>query len=177
MHFTFYCFMPSFVFLIAKSVMGRSSYGRALALHYSLFSVWFYTDFWRNHEWTGTGNGNRYWLLLCCRVACSGCTSDTASSPLNLSFAASAISLLMLERRVNSQVNADSHGDSTLSHPTSNHALMIQTHVINQTWNPVSLGLRDTEVRAYRTDPVQVRSCSFNSRSQIKYHFTLVFPL
>nr|GMD10260.1 methionine--tRNA ligase, mitochondrial [Ipomoea batatas] len=35
-----------------------------------------------------------------------------------------------------------------------------------KTWFPVSLELKDTEVRAYRTDPVQVRSCpgiSFSS--------------
>ncbi|KAK8997501.1 hypothetical protein V6N11_012060 [Hibiscus sabdariffa] len=41
----------------------------------------------------------------------------------------------------------------------SNHALITQSQLINQTWNPVSLELKDKEVRAYRTDPVQVRSC------------------
>ncbi|KAK8498939.1 hypothetical protein V6N12_044669 [Hibiscus sabdariffa] len=46
-------------------------------------------------------------------------------------------------------------GDSTLRHPTSNHAQISRPRVVNQTWNPVSLELKDTEVRAYRTDPVQ----------------------
>lgn len=40
-----------------------------------------------------------------------------------------------------------------------NHALVKQSYFIHQTWFPVSLELKDTEVRAYRTDPVQVRSC------------------
>ena len=39
-----------------------------------------------------------------------------------------------------------------------NHALVKQSYFIHQTWFPVSLELKDTEVRAYRTDPVQVRS-------------------
>ncbi|KAK8546705.1 hypothetical protein V6N13_067900 [Hibiscus sabdariffa] len=52
----------------------------------------------------------------------------------------------------------------------SNHALITQSGVINQTWNPVSLELKDTEVRAYRTDPVQVRSCPSNSCFSLKYH-------
>ncbi|KAK8546697.1 hypothetical protein V6N13_067892 [Hibiscus sabdariffa] len=38
----------------------------------------------------------------------------------------------------------------------SNHALITQSEFINQTWNPVSLELKETEVRAYRTDPVQM---------------------
>ena len=37
-------------------------------------------------------------------------------------------------------------------------ALITQPLFINQTWDPVSLELKDTEVRSYRTDPVQVRS-------------------
>ncbi|KAL7138032.1 hypothetical protein ABFS83_10G135600 [Erythranthe nasuta] len=40
-----------------------------------------------------------------------------------------------------------------------NHALVEQPWFIHQTWLPVSLEIKDTEVRAYRTDPVQVRSC------------------
>ncbi|KAL8159461.1 hypothetical protein V2J09_000998 [Rumex salicifolius] len=36
-----------------------------------------------------------------------------------------------------------------------NHAKDARPRVINQTWFPVSLELKDTEVRAYRTDPVQ----------------------
>ncbi|CDP20466.1 unnamed protein product [Coffea canephora] len=39
-----------------------------------------------------------------------------------------------------------------------NHALVKRSYFIHQTWFPVSLELKDTEVRAYRTDPVQVRS-------------------
>ncbi|KAK8712543.1 hypothetical protein V6N13_147780 [Hibiscus sabdariffa] len=66
-------------------------------------------------------------------------------------------------------------GDPTLSHQTSNHALIIQPQFINQAWNPVSLELKETEVRAYRTDPVQVRSCPFNSQFQFKYHWLLSF--
>ncbi|KAL8158842.1 hypothetical protein V2J09_000379 [Rumex salicifolius] len=37
-----------------------------------------------------------------------------------------------------------------------NHAKDARPRVINQTWDPVSLELKDTEVRAYRTDPVQI---------------------
>ncbi|KAK8635955.1 hypothetical protein V6N13_004666 [Hibiscus sabdariffa] len=47
---------------------------------------------------------------------------------------------------------------------TNNHALITQSQFINQTWDTVSLELKDTEVRAYRTDPVQVRSCPVSSR-------------
>ena len=39
-----------------------------------------------------------------------------------------------------------------------NHALIARPLFIHQTEVPVSLELKDTEVRAYRTDPVQVRS-------------------
>ena len=39
-----------------------------------------------------------------------------------------------------------------------NHALIARSWFIHQVWFPVSLELKDTEVRAYRTDPVQVRS-------------------
>ncbi|MFS7899771.1 hypothetical protein Hanom_Chr00s077626g01791911 [Helianthus anomalus] len=40
-----------------------------------------------------------------------------------------------------------------------NHALVTWSWLINQTWVSVFLGIKNTEVRAYRTDPVQVRSC------------------
>ncbi|KVH94187.1 hypothetical protein Ccrd_003760 [Cynara cardunculus var. scolymus] len=40
-----------------------------------------------------------------------------------------------------------------------NHALVTWSWFINQTWVSVFLGIKNTEVRAYRTDPVQVRSC------------------
>jgi len=43
-------------------------------------------------------------------------------------------------------------------HPTVNHALITGPSFIHQTAVPVSLELKDTDVRAYRTDPVQVRS-------------------
>ncbi|PSS35318.1 Neuronal pentraxin receptor like [Actinidia chinensis var. chinensis] len=36
-----------------------------------------------------------------------------------------------------------------------NHALVKRSCFIHQTWEPVSLEVKDTEVRAYRTDPVQ----------------------
>ena len=39
-----------------------------------------------------------------------------------------------------------------------NHALVMQSRFIHQTWSPASFEIKDTEVRAYRTDPVQVRS-------------------
>ncbi|KAK8635956.1 hypothetical protein V6N13_004667 [Hibiscus sabdariffa] len=45
---------------------------------------------------------------------------------------------------------------------TNNHALTTQSRFINQTWDAVSLELKDTEVRAYRTDPVQ--HSSYDSR-------------
>ncbi|KAK8499535.1 hypothetical protein V6N12_011620 [Hibiscus sabdariffa] len=54
-------------------------------------------------------------------------------------------------------------GDPTVRHQTSNHALIVQPRFINQAWKHVSLELKDTEVRAYRTDHVQVRSYPFNS--------------
>ncbi|KAK8555363.1 hypothetical protein V6N13_045896 [Hibiscus sabdariffa] len=63
----------------------------------------------------------------------------------------------------------------TRSNQISNHALITQPQFINQTWNPVSLELKDTEVRAYRTDPVQVRSYHFYSQSKFKYHWLLSF--
>ncbi|KAK8498940.1 hypothetical protein V6N12_044670 [Hibiscus sabdariffa] len=63
----------------------------------------------------------------------------------------------------------------TRSNQISNHALITQPQFINQTWNPVSLELKDTEVRAYRTDPVQVRSYPFYSQSKFKYHWLLSF--
>ena len=53
---------------------------------------------------------------------------------------------------------------------TNNHALITRSWIIHQTWYPVSLELKDTEVRAYRTDPVQVRSCYVNSTSGIIKH-------
>ncbi|CAJ1790095.1 unnamed protein product [Sphenostylis stenocarpa] len=42
--------------------------------------------------------------------------------------------------------------------PFINHDLITGANVIHQTTVPVSLDLKDTEVRAYRTDPVQVSS-------------------
>ena len=39
-----------------------------------------------------------------------------------------------------------------------NHTLIARPYFINQGLGPVSLVIKDTEVRAYRTDPVQVRS-------------------
>ena len=39
-----------------------------------------------------------------------------------------------------------------------NHALIARPWFFNQVWGPVSLVSKDTEVRSYRTDPVQVRS-------------------
>ena len=48
-----------------------------------------------------------------------------------------------------------------------NHALVKRSRFIHQTWEPVSLEVKDTEVRAYRTDPVQVRSCFFVSTSSL----------
>ncbi|GFY84743.1 hypothetical protein Acr_03g0015170 [Actinidia rufa] len=54
------------------------------------------------------------------------------------------------------------HGRSEQDQPGAvNHALVKRSCFIHQTWEPVSLEVEDTEVRAYRTDPVQVRSCSF----------------
>ncbi|KAK7378247.1 hypothetical protein VNO80_03685 [Phaseolus coccineus] len=41
------------------------------------------------------------------------------------------------------------------THLTINHALITGSWFIHQTSVPVSLELKDTEVRAYRTDPVQ----------------------
>ncbi len=40
-----------------------------------------------------------------------------------------------------------------------NHALAHRSCVINQAWVLASLLVKDATVRAYRTDPVQVRSC------------------
>ncbi|AES81161.1 hypothetical protein MTR_7g089270 [Medicago truncatula] len=43
--------------------------------------------------------------------------------------------------------------------PTAvNHALIARSSFIIQTYVPVSLEIKDTVVRSYRTDPVQVRS-------------------
>ena len=57
-----------------------------------------------------------------------------------------------------------------------NHALIIRSRFINQTWFPVSLELKDTEVRAYRTDPVQVRSCcQYRTRPFFKIISTCLF--
>ncbi|KAK9015618.1 hypothetical protein V6N11_006717 [Hibiscus sabdariffa] len=117
-----------------------------------------------------TGNGNSY-RLLCCRLVAiyiaKGCTCDTAS-PLNLS-------LLHLQLRDHPSESRQAEndplavkGDPTMSHQTSTHARITKLLIINQTSNPVSLELKNTEVRAYRTDPVQVRSCSYNSRFQLK---------
>ncbi|KVI08344.1 hypothetical protein Ccrd_013300 [Cynara cardunculus var. scolymus] len=39
-----------------------------------------------------------------------------------------------------------------------NHALVTWSWFINLTWVSVFLGIKNAEVRAYRTDPVQVRS-------------------
>ncbi|KAJ0815043.1 hypothetical protein HanPSC8_Chr17g0792881 [Helianthus annuus] len=44
-----------------------------------------------------------------------------------------------------------------------NHALVTWFWFINQTWVSVFLGIKNTEVQTYRTDPVQVRSCWFTS--------------
>nr|POE49957.1 hypothetical protein CFP56_48517 [Quercus suber] len=41
---------------------------------------------------------------------------------------------------------------------TVNHALITRPWFIHQVWGPVSFVSKDTEVRSYRTDPVQVRS-------------------
>ena len=48
-----------------------------------------------------------------------------------------------------------------------NHALIARPLFIHQTEVPVSLELKDTEVRAYRTDPVQVRSWQVSAGSFI----------
>ena len=59
-----------------------------------------------------------------------------------------------------------------------NHALITQPLFINQTWDPVSLELKDTEVRSYRTDPVQVRSWPWANRGSIKRLLTFYkFPM
>ncbi|KAI4352904.1 hypothetical protein L6164_007111 [Bauhinia variegata] len=50
--------------------------------------------------------------------------------------------------------------DGLTGHQINNHAPVNRSHLIHQALVPVSLKLKDTEVRAYRTDPVQVRSCS-----------------
>ncbi|KAG2275320.1 hypothetical protein Bca52824_057875 [Brassica carinata] len=54
-----------------------------------------------------------------------------------------------------------------------NHALVSRSWFINQDIGPVSLEIKDTEVRAYRTDPVQVRSCS--SLLSLGYIYNEVF--
>nr|POE96076.1 hypothetical protein CFP56_62828 [Quercus suber] len=50
-------------------------------------------------------------------------------------------------------------GASNRSIKAVNHALIARPWFIHQVWGPVSLVSKDTEVRSYRTDPVQVRSC------------------
>ncbi|CAI8588518.1 unnamed protein product [Vicia faba] len=43
-----------------------------------------------------------------------------------------------------------------------NHALITRSCFIHQTYVPVSFEIKDTVVRAYRTDPVQVRHTSLS---------------
>nr|ABN09822.1 hypothetical protein MtrDRAFT_AC167711g28v2 [Medicago truncatula] len=51
------------------------------------------------------------------------------------------------------------HDDSRGSHHrTVNHALITRSQILIQIYVPVSLEIKDTVVRSYRTDPVQVRS-------------------
>ncbi|KAF5769350.1 hypothetical protein HanXRQr2_Chr14g0647191 [Helianthus annuus] len=57
-----------------------------------------------------------------------------------------------------------------------NHALVTRSWLINQTWVSVFLGIKNTEVRAYRTDPVQVRSCLSVSIFCLYTKFHLHFP-
>ncbi|ESW33695.1 hypothetical protein PHAVU_001G090900 [Phaseolus vulgaris] len=52
----------------------------------------------------------------------------------------------------------DASNPEDKTHLTINHGLITGSWFIHQTSDPVSLELKDTEVRAYRTDPVQVRS-------------------
>ena len=67
-------------------------------------------------------------------------------------------------RQLHKTILYGSHGQhKVLVWPTQgyravNHALVMQSWFIHQTWSPASLEIKDTEVRAYRTDPVQVRS-------------------
>ncbi|MFS8001672.1 hypothetical protein Hanom_Chr13g01193101 [Helianthus anomalus] len=56
-----------------------------------------------------------------------------------------------------------------------NHALVTWFWFINQTWVSVFLGIKNTEVRAYRTDPVQVRSCIFLCRWSLYTYALLHF--
>ncbi|AES81159.1 hypothetical protein MTR_7g089250 [Medicago truncatula] len=55
--------------------------------------------------------------------------------------------------------------------PSVNHALIARSSFIIQTYVPVSLEIKDTVVRSYRTDPVQtgkplmVLSTDLNSRA------------
>ncbi|KAL8232942.1 hypothetical protein R6Q57_002720 [Mikania cordata] len=44
---------------------------------------------------------------------------------------------------------------STKPWSSVNHALVKRSQFINQTWVSVFFGIKNTEVRAYRTDPVQ----------------------
>ncbi|KVH94232.1 hypothetical protein Ccrd_003730, partial [Cynara cardunculus var. scolymus] len=53
-----------------------------------------------------------------------------------------------------------------------NHALATGFWLINQTWVAVSLGIKNTEVRAYRTDPVQITS-SIKKYFQPNNHVTM----
>jgi len=51
------------------------------------------------------------------------------------------------------------YDDSRRSHHrTVNHALITRSQILIQTYVPVSFEIKDTVVRSYRTDPVQVRS-------------------
>nr|ABN09802.1 hypothetical protein MtrDRAFT_AC167711g44v2 [Medicago truncatula] len=51
------------------------------------------------------------------------------------------------------------YDDSRRSHHrTVNHALITRSQILIQIYVPVSLEIKDTVVRSYRTDPVQVRS-------------------
>ena len=53
-------------------------------------------------------------------------------------------------------------GASNRDNEAVNHALIALSWFIHQVWGPVSLVSKDTEVRSYRTDPVQVRSYPFS---------------
>ena len=56
-----------------------------------------------------------------------------------------------------------------------NHAPITRSRFIHQTMVPVSLELKDTEVRAYRTDPVQVRSWLLDSTFGYKNIFACIY--
>uniref|UniRef100_A0A2C9V6T9 Uncharacterized protein n=1 Tax=Manihot esculenta TaxID=3983 RepID=A0A2C9V6T9_MANES len=57
-----------------------------------------------------------------------------------------------------------------------NHALIVRPCFIFQTVVPVSFVLKDTEVRSYRTDPVQVRSCTRFLTSAIRWAASFFQP-